>query len=437
MPRQRLLTILSEYGEYPAEYRQIIWKHILKLPNNTEAYCNLMERGNHPCTQTYGQTFRLFDPSLQKKLKRIASYLCNWSKILSISFDGEGHFLPYFIFPFLKLCSNDLLVCFEMVATILLNQCSLWFELSPLLSANYLGLIENLIDHFEPSLVQFYRRHSVTSATFAWKMLRTAFSDILYEHQWYQLWDHIISGPSYFFVFIVVAFNCIQRSSIERLPNAKQIHAYFDEPCTINLKYWLRTAYAQMSNCPMNLHPKQYMQHFVCLGIEHQQYRKILNYPRVEFNIRTEQKKQLQNQMRIINRKYMELEKFEMELMQQIVNDAQSKEHQQRMQKVQLTHELASINQLKRIENQRQHLILAERQLNDRESMMKIMMKENDTKNDVNTREIHLNRALCDMIKAVRTYNCCMVDKIDLTLFFPVKKRVRSLRKVNRHKPFG
>ncbi|XP_055316276.1 TBC1 domain family member 31 [Sitodiplosis mosellana] len=399
LSRQRLLTILSEYGEYPAQYRQIIWKYLLKLPNNTEAYCDLLERGLHPCTRSYGQSFRVFDPVLQKKLKCIASYLCNWSKILGVSFDLEDHFLPYFIFPFLKLYSNNLMVCFELVATILLNQCSLWFEFSPLLPMNYLGLIENLIDHFEPKLMQFYRRSSVTSVTFAWKMMRTAFSDVLVEYQWCQLWDHILSAPAYFLVFIVVAFNCIQRSAIERLANAKEIHAYFDEPCAINIHYWLRTAYEQMSNCPIDLHPNQYIQPFACLGVE-KQYCKILNYPRIEFNKRMEQKKQLHNQMQVINRKYIELEKYEMELMQQIVNDVQCQEHQQRMQKVQLTYELSLINQLKRIENQRQHLILSERQLNDRESMMKKMMKQNDAQNEVDTREIYLKRALCDMVKS-------------------------------------
>lgn len=95
----------------------------------------------------------------------------------------------------------------------------------------------------------------------------------------------------------------------------------------------------------------------------------------------------------------MELEKFEMELMQQIVNDVKSKKHHQRMQKMQLSHELASINQLKRIENQRQHLILAERQLNDRQSLMKII---------IDTREIHLKRALCYMIKSVRIFSLFM-----------------------------
>lgn len=405
LTRQRLLSILSEYGEYPEHYRQIIWKSMLQLPNNTDAYCNLMEKGEHLCTRTYGQSLFVFDPVLQKKVKRIVSYLCNWSKILSVSFCSEDHFLPYFVFPFVKLCSNNLLMCFELVATILLNQCSLWFEFSPLLPTNYLGLIENLIDHFKPSLIQFYRHHFITSATYAWKMLRTAFSDVLVEYQWYQLWDHIISasGKPYFLVFIVVAFNCINCNFVQRLNNSKEINAYFNEPCAINISYWLRKSYALMSKCPINLHPNQYMKEQHGLGVE-QQYNKILNYPHIEFNIRMKQKKQLQNQMQCINRKYMKLEKFEIKLMQQIVNDVQSKEHHQRMQKVQLTHELASINQLKRIENQRQHLILTARQLNDRESMMNIILKENDAQNDVNTCEIQLQRALCDMVKSVRIY---------------------------------
>lgn len=399
LSQERLLAILAEYNEYPNQYRQIIWKQLLKLPNNTLSYCKLTERRKYFSTQIYSRSFRLIDSVLHKKLKHIITYLSNWSKILAISFDAEDHFLPYFVFPFVKFLSNNMLMCFEVIATILLNQCSLWFEFSPLLPQNYLGLIENLINHFEPSLIHHYRLHSITSTTYAWKLLRTAFSDVLVEFQWYRLWDHILSMPAYFFIFTVVAFNCIQRPIIERLKCTKEICIYFDEPCSIDMKRWLHMAHTQMMNCPIHLHPKQFIADFISLDVN-QQYRKILNYPHRNFNERLSQNKQHQHQLQLINQKYMQLEKLERDLVQQMANSLQIVEHQQRMEKVELTNELASVHHLRKIEHEKQHLILSERHLHGQEAMIKLIMKENQDR-QLKARDMVLQKTLCDTIKWV------------------------------------
>jgi hypothetical protein len=46
-------------------------------------------------------------------------------------FAAEAGFLPRFVFPFVKLCGAKAEVAFEVVATLLLNWCSGWFELFP------------------------------------------------------------------------------------------------------------------------------------------------------------------------------------------------------------------------------------------------------------------------------------------------------------------
>lgn len=404
LPRQRLLTILGEYGEYPSHYRQLIWQHLLKLPNNTLEYCNLIEKCAHNRPKFHDRSFRPFDADLRKNLQQLLFYLMKWSQILSMPFDEEHHFLPYFVFLFLKFNSTNLLQCFELIATILINQCGLWFEFSPLLPFNYLGLVDNLIEHYKPTLMQFYRRHSIDSSVYAWPMLRTAFSEILEEFQWMQLWDHIVSAPSYFLVFVVVAFNCIQRSAIEQLKNPNEIRRYFDEPSSINLRAWIRCAYELMENCPSKLHPKQYMPDFVRLDLNGQ-YRKISNYPQHCLRKRIQRKNQVKHQMHQINRKYMDLDKFEMELMQQWVNNAQIDEHNRRMQKVELSHELAAMNQSNRIEYQRQQLILSERQLNDREALMKLISAENERMNVNHRRAIDMQKNACDFNKRVSKTN--------------------------------
>lgn len=101
----------------------------------------------------------------------------------------------------------------------------------------------------------------------------------------------------------------------------------------------------------------------------------------------------------------MDLDKFEMELMQQWVNNAQIDEHNRRMQKVELSHELAAMNQSNRIEYQRQQLILSERQLNDREALMKLISAENERMNVNHRRAIDMQKNACDFNKRVSKTN--------------------------------
>jgi len=44
----KLREILKEYGQFPEKYRTFIWKTLLKLPENYEAYSALLEKGIHP-----------------------------------------------------------------------------------------------------------------------------------------------------------------------------------------------------------------------------------------------------------------------------------------------------------------------------------------------------------------------------------------------------
>lgn len=405
MPRQRLLVILSEYGEYPYEFRQLIWASLLKLPNNTTSFCKLLDQSIHNnvnCIQYHysGPNFHSLKPNLLEKLKQIVSMLVQWSQILGVPFHSDESFLPNFAFPFVKFASTNMLFTFEMIASILINQCVLWFEFSPMLPLNYLGLVENLIEYFEPTLAEFYKRQSITSSVYAWKLMRSAFSDVLHEFQWYILWDHVISAPSYFLLFIIVAFNCVQCKSIRCLHDSKEIEAFFDEPTSINMQLWLRKAYMLMKNCPKEFHPRQYMEDNNNLSVDGQ-YKKILNYPHEQLQKRIKQQKQMEHQHKSINQRYMELEKMEMNLMQHIVNNAQVEEHRERLHNVDLVHDIALIDMASQLENQRQHLILSERQLNMREAMMSIMQKEDKLRNKISDQNFDLQKKLCLLARTV------------------------------------
>lgn len=389
LERRRLLAILNEYAEYPAHYRQIIWRTLLKLPNNTDAYTALLIKGEHKSVASLFEDCSMDGMVYLKKLRKVMSFLMHWSQVLDNSRNELATFLPDFILPFVKLFAPNMLMCFEVIATILLNQCQLWFEYSPLYPINYLGIIENILNVVDPTLLQFYKKHGVTNVTFAWESLKSAFADKLEEWQWLQLWDHIVSQPSYYLIFVVVAFNFVQRKAILHLRNQQQIYTFFQERSGINMKRWLCKANEIMNNCPASIHPDQFMNDSLSLNIDHQ-YQKILNYPQQLFARQTKHLSTLAAESTAINRKYMELEQLEMNLMQRMVDNIRMNEQHHRMQNVELEHERMLLDEMRRTEMQRQHLVLYERQLYDRAALMAMLLNENEVENACNEREHYL-----------------------------------------------
>lgn len=155
-----------------------MWRSLLKLPHNQQAFCQLLRRDYHPCVRAYDKEFPLKSRAALRNLKKIVSCLAFWSPAFA-----QGAFVPHFVFPFLKVHEKNLLFTFEVCASVLFNHGQLLFEFTPLEPFNYLGMAENLLAHFDPELMEFYMRHKVTSTTFAWSLVQTAFAEVLDTNQ--------------------------------------------------------------------------------------------------------------------------------------------------------------------------------------------------------------------------------------------------------------
>lgn len=392
LPQQRMLTILKAYGEYPAEYRAIIWKTMLKVPSNANAFTDLLKKGLHPCAQRLDEIYPLRDDTTMNHMKKILSCLAHWSRVFGLPCDWQANFLPTFIFPFIKFMPTNSLLAFETIATILLNQCQLWMEFCPVEPMNYLGLCENILAHFEPTLIKFYRLQAVTSKVFAWSLARTAFTEALDEPQWLQLWDHVVSGPSYFLIFAIVAFNSVHKASIIQLFNAEAIETYFDEPPAMDMNAFLKRIYCFMAKCPEHLHPKQYMVEFEALAGD--RYQKFTKYPKQLFDERTKNADRLVQEMQLISKKYAELERIELAMVDRLGNAMRADEHQRRMRDVELAYEGTLVRELERVEQQRKHLILYERQIHDREMAIRLTQIESEQQLKIDQRKSELQSVL-------------------------------------------
>ena len=68
----KLLKILKCYNEYPGRYRLFIWKMLLKLPENYEAYASFVERGTHPAFANLATKYPLKSQKCVRLLERLA-----------------------------------------------------------------------------------------------------------------------------------------------------------------------------------------------------------------------------------------------------------------------------------------------------------------------------------------------------------------------------
>lgn len=284
----------------------------------------LVARGYHPCVANYDKLYPLYDNKSLRNLKKIISCLSYWTKVF-----GQIDYMPTLVYPFLSVFKNDSTLTFELIATILLNQCQLWFEFAPLEPFNYLGFIENILQEFEPDLMCHYREKNITAKIYALALFENGFSEILDESQWLQLWDHILSNKNTFIVYLVAAYNIIQKPHLLGLTTTAEFVYYFHDQNTIDIKNLIKLTYNLMEKCPANLNPGKYLKENVKIVLDGNVYRKFDNFPKKLIDLKSCDMTTMKLEERILEMKINELEMMEKTINEkkevQLISDVQDK----------------------------------------------------------------------------------------------------------------
>ncbi|XP_069322132.1 TBC1 domain family member 31 isoform X7 [Eulemur rufifrons] len=207
--KKRLQILLKGYGEYPTKYRMFIWRSLLQLPENHTAFSSLIDKGTHVAFLNLQKKYPIKSRKLLRVLQRTLSALAHWSVIFS-----DTPYLPLLAFPFVKLFQNNQLICFEVVATLIINWCQHWFEYFPNPPINILSMIENVLAFHDKELLQHFIDHDVTSQLYAWPLLETVFSEVLTREEWLKLFDNVFSNHPSFLLMTVVAYNVCSRAPL-------------------------------------------------------------------------------------------------------------------------------------------------------------------------------------------------------------------------------
>ncbi|CAK1553855.1 unnamed protein product [Leptosia nina] len=289
MDSVRLRRILMQYGEYPEKFRSVIWRSLLATPRNKVAYSNLIDKGIHPAFKNIEKQFTIHSSMTLKNLKRLLSCLAHWCPLF-----GVLKFLPGFVFPFVKVLQKDPLLLFECVATVLLNQCQLWFEYAPFPPLSILAIIENILAEHDQQLLDHFCDLGVTSQIYALKILETAFSEVLTCSEWLILWDHVISNEPSFIIMAVVSYNIIQKTALRRLTTYEELENFFHKQNPLDKKAFLKKTYSLLNETSEDIHPRRFIKSFTSLdkGLCYQQFS---GYPKATICLKLARKEKKKN----------------------------------------------------------------------------------------------------------------------------------------------
>ncbi|XP_053962885.1 TBC1 domain family member 31 [Anastrepha ludens] len=397
LSRDRLLNILHEYRWFPLKYRTLIWCALLQLPYNRRAFHNLLKLGIPPMVKQRAQHLKMRNETLKRALVRVWSCLARWCPVFA-----HSKFLPELIFPFVKLLPRNALVVFEICATLIMNHFQLCFEFHPLEPNNYLGLCENILQHYAPELCTFYASMHVGPEHYAWPLLYTCFSEVFLEKQWLYLWDNILGAASYFPIFIAVSFNMQMCEETMYLTDKPTIVDCFRGPCTLDACMVVKNACVLMAKCPPTLHPKRYMKEFV--GLPRNVYPKFLNYPREWLAKHEEDIEAVQKEQRTIDARIRQLELEEIKLMQRLESGLRNEEHANQMKKMEKLYQDSLKREEERLACQRKVLMLYQKEVRNRKAEVAAQMQESEQRQQALKMEKDLE-LLMQSIECERTRN--------------------------------
>ncbi|XP_076826791.1 TBC1 domain family member 31 isoform X2 [Brachyhypopomus gauderio] len=393
--KKRLQTLLRTFGEYPAKYRMFIWRSLLRLPENHAAYSSLTEKGLHCSCVSLHERYPIKSPKLQRGLQRVLSALAHWSAIF-----GETEYLPLLVFPFVKLFPNNPLVCFEVVASVLVNWCQHWFEYFPNPPLNILSVAENVLAYHDAELLHHLITCGVTSQLYAWPLLETLFSEVLTREEWLKLFDNIFSNHPSFLLMAVVAYVTISRAPLLLCTHRDDFEYFFHHRNNLDVSAVLTEAYRLMDSTPAELHPNVVLSDFEPLT--RGQYPIFNKYPTFIVEYQCQERERIRQQEMEYLRERQALQELRAEAVRQQAEDQAWHTQQELLQEAEEQRRRLLREEESRLAQQRARLAAMRRELKVKEVVLLDTSRRRFLRHQQNQRRIELNR-LDDEIQRKKT----------------------------------
>ncbi|XP_034867735.1 TBC1 domain family member 31 isoform X1 [Mirounga leonina] len=383
--KKRLQVLLKGYGEYPMKYRMFIWRSLLQLPENHTAFSSLEDKGVHVAFLNLQKKYPIKSGKLLRVLQRTLSALAHWSAIFS-----DTPYLPLLAFPFVKLFQNNQLICFEVVATLIINWCQHWFEYFPNPPINILSMIENVLAFHDKDLLQHFIDHDITSQLYAWPLLETVFSEVLTREEWLKLFDNVFSNHPSFLLMTVVAYNICSRAPLLNCSLKDDFEYFFHHRNNLDISVIIREVYHLMDTTPTDIHPKSTLHVFVALTKG--QYPVFNQYPKFIVDYQTQERERIRIDELDYLRERQMVEDMQAEVDQQRVEDEAWYQKQELLRKAEETRRELLLQEEEKMIQQRQRLASVKRELKVKEMHLQDATRRRFLKLQQDQREMELRR---------------------------------------------
>lgn len=383
--KKRLQVLLKGYGEYPTKYRMFIWRSLLQLPENHTAFSSLMDKGTHAAYLDLQKKYPIKSRRLLRVLQRTLSALAHWSAIFS-----DMPYLPLLAFPFVKLFQNNQLICFEVVATLIINWCQHWFEYFPNPPINILTMIENVLAFHDKELLQHFIDRDITSQVYAWPLLETLFSEVLTREEWLRLFDNIFSSHPSFLLMTVVAYNTCSRAPLLNCTLKDDFEYFFHHRNNLDLNVVIREVYHLMETTPADIHPNSMLDAFVALTKG--QYPIFNQYPKFIVDYQTKERERIRNDELDFLRERQTVENMQAEVDEQRAKDEAWYQKQELLRRAEETRREMLLQEEEKMAQQRHRLAAVKRELEIKEIHLQDAARRRLLKLQQDQREMELRR---------------------------------------------
>ncbi|KAF4028314.1 Rab-GTPase-TBC domain [Phytophthora infestans] len=235
--RKRLVGSLKVSGMFPRKYRVLVWRFLLRLPKNEEAFRSLVAKGKHPVFVRLKDHYPLQDGRLFRRLHRLLSAIVYWCPAF-----GEVSYLPAVVYPFVKIFRENDLAAFEASISVLLHWCGDFLISLPYPPVFALRAIEHELARRDSQLFDHFTRYQITSEAFAWSLLKTIFTEVLSEDEWMCLWDHLFAfsdTPQLIYV-AVLAYLSYFRTALLAACDRFSIEQFFHQQNAIDIQKFVQ-----------------------------------------------------------------------------------------------------------------------------------------------------------------------------------------------------
>lgn len=237
----KLRSLLMRYGAYPEQYRGLIWRFLLCLPDKASMqpyYALLCSKGGHAATHHLLKPFPLPEGKLKAALTRALNCLAHHAAPFTVA-----HFVPATVFPFLHVFNSDVQSCVETILAFYLNWGREFFLYYPHMPVSIASFVSQTLQTEDKELYEHFASVGLGPEHFVWEPLMALYTEVLSTNEWLQVMDHAFSNAPIWLFLFHVRWLIQMRALLLRVDDAAAMLTYFHKATPFDLNVAIQQTY--------------------------------------------------------------------------------------------------------------------------------------------------------------------------------------------------